>query len=43
MQLYKTSLYEEPYLFPPTLNSSDKIYVGVSLMETLDNATFVVC
>ena len=42
MQLFKTSSYEEPYLFPPTINVTEMLYVGVSLLDVTDNSTFVV-
>uniref|UniRef100_H2Y9H8 ZP domain-containing protein n=1 Tax=Ciona savignyi TaxID=51511 RepID=H2Y9H8_CIOSA len=41
MQLYKSNLYEDPYLTPPTLQSNETLYVGVSLLEIQDNSTFM--
>jgi len=42
MQLYKTGAYEEAYAAPPKLNITDKLYVGISLLDVHNNATFVV-
>uniref|UniRef100_F7B5T8 ZP domain-containing protein n=3 Tax=Ciona intestinalis TaxID=7719 RepID=F7B5T8_CIOIN len=41
MQLYKSNAYDDPYIAPPTLQSNETLYVGISLLET-HNSTFMV-
>ncbi|XP_076813407.1 uncharacterized protein LOC143459966 [Clavelina lepadiformis] len=42
MQLFETDAYLQPYNAPPVLNATESLFVGISLLETQDESTFMV-